>query len=537
MSAGAATSSPGPAGTSAWSPLRHPYFRALWLAAIGSNIGTWIHDVGAAWLMTELTPSPVMVSLMATATSLPIVLLALPAGALADIVDRRRLQLFMLTWVTLASAALGVLTLAGLTTPWVLLTLTFVMGLGVALNTPAFQATVPEMVPREDMPAAISLSAVAINVARGVGPALGGFVVAAWGSGVAFLINAATNFGPMAVLYAWPRPRRESALPAERLLGAMRAGWRYARHAPPLQAVLVRAGLFMFCASSLWALLPLVGRQELRLDAFYYGLMVGCVGLGAVSAVPILPRVRRRVATDALVAGATLLFAAVILALAHVRSYGWLCLAMYGGGIAWITLMSSFNVAAQLAAPGWVQARALAVYLLVFQGGMAAGGLVWGSVASRWGIPVALTAAAAGLAGGLVAALRYRLASAQGLDLSPSQHWPEPAAAQPMEPERAPVLVTVEYHIDPARAGEFSKAMGRLSRIRLRDGALNWNLFADAADPARYQEVFLVESWLEHLRQHARGTVADLDVEAEVRQFQVPGMPVAVSHLVAREVP
>jgi MFS family permease len=517
----------------AWSPLRHSLFRALWIASVVSNLGTWMEEVGEAWLMTDQTASPLLVSLLQTADSLPIFLLALPAGALADIVDRRRLLLFTQGWMCAAAAVLGVLTLLGLTTPWVLLAFTCALGVGTAFNVPAWQALTPELVSREELPAAAALGGVGFNIARSVGPALGGLIVAAAGPGAVFLLNGASFLGVIIVLYRLQRAPRQSVLPTERVAGAVRSGLRYVYHAPPLRAVLMRTLAFIVCGSALWGLLPVVGRRELKLTSVGYGVLLGCLGLGAVGGAAVLPSLRRRVPTDALVAVATILWAGVMTAFAFVQEVPVLCVLLLAGGMGWITLMSSLNVAAQTAVPSWVRGRALALYVLAFQGGMAAGSALWGSVAAHSSIPVALIAAATGLVLGLVTIAVYRLPNSEAVDLSPSLHWPAPVISTEPEAERGPVLVTVEYHIDPARAEEFARVTSELRPIRRRDGAVNWGLFQDLADPSRWVETFVVETWAEHLRQHERVTVEDRHVEDAVRAFQVGGDSPIVKHHIA----
>ncbi|MFB2919130.1 MULTISPECIES: MFS transporter [Aerosakkonema] len=513
-------------------PLRQPLFRSLWVASVASNIGTWMQNVGGVWLMTTLTPSPLMVALMQTATSLPVFIVGLPAGALADIIDRRRLLLFWQAWMLVAALLLGVLTLFHAITPWLLLALTFALGLGAAMNAPAWQAIVPELVSRPQLPTAITLNGVGFNVARAVGPALGGIVVAAAGAGVVFLLNAASFLGVMAVIYSWKRSQTKSALPAERTIGAIRAGLRYLKYAPVLRAVLLRTGVFIICGSALWALLPLVAKQELGLGSLGYGVLLGCIGLGAITGAFVLPKVRRKVSTDVLIVAGTVVFALATLALAYLRNLGLLYLALVAGGLAWIGIMSSLNAATQLAVPTWVQARSLSLYQLVFQGGIATGSAFWGLAAERWGNSTALSGAAIGLVIGLVAAVPYRLVTSEKLDLTPSLHWPEPVVAIELNPEQGPVLITIEYRIDTARSQEFAKAMHALSRLRRRDGAIRWGLWEDTADPSRYVETYVVESWAEHLRQHERFTVADRTEEARVRAFHIGDKPPIVSHLI-----
>ncbi|HJQ35184.1 MAG TPA: MFS transporter [Pyrinomonadaceae bacterium] len=523
----------GEKGNSAWAPLRRPLFRALWVAAVASNVGTWMHNVGAEWLMTTLAPTPIMVALMQTAETSPTFLLALPAGALADIVDRRRLLIFSQTWMLVAAVGLAVSTIAGITTPTVLLLLTFALGLGAAMNAPAWQAIVPELVGREELPHAVSLNSVAFNIARAVGPALGGVVVAALGSWAVFLLNSFSFVGIIIVLYRWRRERAESISPTERVLGAMRAGLRYTRHAPELRNVLVRTGVFALCASALWAMLPLVARTQMGLGAFGYGVMLGGLGAGAIVGAVVLPRARASVSVNLLVVLGTVVFAGATLALAYVRVYWLLCAAMLAGGVAWMTTMSSFNISVQTVVPEWVRARALALYLLVFFGSLAAGSAAWGTVAEHVGIATALLAAASALVVGLAATPLFPLRGGEGLDLNPSLHWSEPTFVYEPHPDRGPVLVTVEYLINPARAEEFARAMQEMKRILRRDGALRWGLFADTARPGRYLETFLVESWAEHMRQHARVTKEDLAVNEHVRSFHLGDAPPVVTHLVA----
>jgi MFS family permease len=379
-------SDPSPAQPSPWRPLRHPTFRSLWIATVASNVGTWLQSVGAAWLMTSLTSSAVMVALVQAATSLPMFLLSLPAGALADVVDRRKLLLFTQSWMTVAAAGLGILTFAGRTGPWTLLLFTTLLGLGAALNQPAWQAIVPELVPREELPPAITLGSIGFNIARAAGPALGGLIVAAAGAQANFLLNALSFLGVVVVLYRWERPEESSVLPAERFLGAMRTGVRFVRHSPEVLAVIVRGAVFVVCASSLWALLPVVARTELGRGPTGYGLLLTALGIGAVAGAMALPRLNRKGSTDLIVAVASLVFAGGILALGYVRSFWLLFAALLAAGGAWLSLLSSLNVAIQTLVPSWVRGRALSVYMLFIFGGLAGGSALWGAVAERAGV-------------------------------------------------------------------------------------------------------------------------------------------------------
>jgi MFS family permease len=514
--------------TTAWAPLRRRQFRALWAAQMASNFGTWMQNVGAAWLMTRLGPSPLMVALVQSATSLPVFLVALPAGAIADLVDRRRLLLFTQTWMLAAAGVLGVLTLSGATTPAILLGLTFALGLGSAMNGPGWQATVSELVPLEELTPAVALNSLSFNVARALGPALGGLVVLLAGSGMTFLLNAVSFLGVIVVLYLWRRKPADSVLPMERMLSAMKAAGRYVRHAPPVKAVLAREAAFVFCAAALWALLPVVAASELKTRAVGYGVLLGFIGAGAVCGATLYTAVRRAFRADVVAAAGSLMFGMGTLALAQVRVFALLCGAMFIAGMAWTWTMSSFNVTAQTSAPAWVRARVLATYLFTFQGGLAAGSAAWGALATRLGLSTALCAAGLGLAAGLLLMLRYRLAETTPPDVEPSLHWPEPALAVEPEPHHGPVLITVEYRVVPENAGLFREAMREMARIRRRDGAVDWGLYHDAADPNRYIETFVLDSWVEHMRQHARMTVSDRAIEERARALA--SAPPKVSH-------
>jgi MFS family permease len=521
---------------SGWSPLRHSLFRALWIAAVASNVGTWMHNVGAEWLMATIAPTPLMLGLMQTAENSPTFLLALPAGALADIVDRRRLLLITQTWMLVSAVALGTLTLLGLQSPTILLTLTFSLGLGSALNAPAWQAIVPELVDREELSHAISLNSVAFNIARAIGPALGGFIVAAIGAWAVFFLNSVSFVGVLFVIFRWKRQPIESISPTERVMGAMRAGLRYTGHSPDLRAVLVRTGIFVSCASALWAMLALVAKVQLGRSALGYGVLLGGLGAGAIIAAMFLPALRRALEINRLVMIGSLIFAICTLVLAEVHLFIPLCIVMVVAGVAWMSVMSSFNICVQTIVPEWVRARALAIYLLTFFGSTAAGSLVWGTVATHVGISTALLIAAGALGGGLILSPFFKMRIGDQLDLSPSLHWTDPAVVAEPHPESGPILVLTEYEVEPERAEEFLAAVKHLGEIIKRDGASRWGVFQDPSMPRRFVHTFLVESWAEHLRQHARITKEDKIIQDRVRAFHAGPRPPAVSHLVATNV-
>jgi MFS family permease len=517
----------------AWSPLAVPAFRIVWIAVLISNIGGWMASVATAWLMTTLDPSPLMVSLVSVVTGLPLFLFALPAGALADIVDRRKLLIFAQFFMVALVIVLLLMSMTGLITPLTLLILIFLIETGTAFETPAFLAVLPELVPKKQLQPALALNGVGINISRIVGPALGGLVVGAVGVVAALAINAVT-FGAVIFAYArLPPTKPETCLPAERLFAAMRTGWRFTRESSALKATLVRAAAFFLSASSYWALLPLVARDQLAAGAGGFGVLFGCHGAGAVLGALLLPYVRERMSPDKLVLGGGLLAAAMtaLLATAHHIAIAIPIMLITGAGS--LAIMSTLMLSAQVALPPWVKARGLAVVQMVFSGALTLGSLLWGALADQVGIPWTLLTAGVGLAGASFLTLRWRLPAQEAEDYRPSLHWPLPTTAGSIADDRGPVMVTVEYRIDPARSTAFAEALERRGHVRRRDGALFWEHFADAADPARHIEVFIAESWMEHLRQHERVTVGDRALEDELRTFQLGEAAPVVTHLIS----
>ncbi|MBV8475552.1 MAG: MFS transporter [Acidobacteria bacterium] len=401
--------------TSALAPLREPLFRSLWIAAVISYTGTWMQNVGAGWLMTTLTMSPFMVGLVQAAATLPVFLVILPAGALADMVDRRRLLLLAQSWMVFASGTLGVLTLLHAVTPWILLLFTFLLGLGAVMNDPAWQAITPEIVSSEQHASAVALNSAGFNVARAVGPAVGGLIVAAAGCGTTFLLNALSFFGVILFLYHWKR-RPNGGVRSQRVLYAIQTGFHYVRQSSLVQSVLIRTATFSLAASAIWALLPIIARPH---GATGYGFLLACFGSGALSGAAILPRVKRRMSVDGVVGFAIVLFAAATFAAGVVHRFSPLCIVLFAGGIAWIAILACLNVAAQTMSPDWVRARCLSMYLLVLQGGMALGSTLWGALASKIGVPAALLCSALTLIAGLVSIRRHRL-TARDLAMAPS---------------------------------------------------------------------------------------------------------------------
>jgi MFS family permease len=517
----------GPA--SAWAPIRdYPIFRALWIAQFASNVGTWMQTVGAQWLLIDR--SPLLVALVQTASSLPIVPLALPAGAWADLVDRQRLLLGAQFGMFVAAATLAAVTFLGAASPAVILTLTFLLGCGNAVAGPAWQAIQPDLVDRAVLPQAAALNGVNMNLARAVGPALGGVIVAIAGAGWVFALNAASFVGIAAVLARWRAPERGDKGSRERLVEALRAGGRYVRHALIVRRLLYRAILFIPAASAVWALLPVVAARNLHLGSAGYGLLLGMVGVGAVTGALVIPRLRARVGSARLVTWATFVTAAAIGLVATFSNAVLVGIALVPVGGAWIAVMSSLNSGLQLALPNWARARGLAYYLAVFQGTQAVGAVIWGVVADRTSVTTALLLAAAVLALGAVLGLRAPMPDTSKLDRTPSAHWPAPQLMFTPNADDGPVLVTLTYRVPEHNVAAFTDAMRHVGRSRRRTGALRWELFRDGAEPTKFVESYLVGTWAEHLRQREhRLTGADRRFEEEAQRYTL-GAP-QVAHL------
>jgi MFS family permease len=517
-----------PADRSPWHPLRLPVFRSLLIADLVSDTGMFMQSVGAAWLMLSLTPNPTMVALVQTVSTLPYFLIAIPAGALADIVDRRKLILCTELWMFAWSLVLAVLTIAGVMSPWLLLLLILLFSMGAALEGPGWQAIFPELVSKQDLTPALALNGIEFNLSRAVGPGLAGIVVAVAGAATAFVVNAFSFLGVIAVIYRWKRPLRKRLTPVETIGEGISAGFRYFRYSPDLRGIVLRAGVAMLFVSAFWALLPIVA-GDLGAGSIGYGLLLSSFGAGAIAGALLLSRLRSQISTESILSAGIAIVALVIATLGYLHKLVFLCPVLFVGGIAWTPFMSVLNTVVQNLAPEWVRARVLAFYLLVFQGSIAAGSVLWGAVAGRFGLRITFSAAAIGLAASLVLRVHYAVPREIG-DLSTWNHWPSLTAfAQPALDE-GPVLVTVEYMIGPEKAEDFKNAMYHYQNVRRRDGAIRWNLYYDAKIPARYLETFIVRSWAEHLRQHDRFTVADRKVEDLVHSLVQ--QPPRVSHFI-----
>jgi len=516
-----------PVSTSLWRPLKSSTFRNLLTANVVSDIGTFMQSVGAAWLMVSLKAGPMYVALTQTASALPFFLLALPAGAIGDIVDRRRIILSTEIWMAAVALVISAITIGGLMSPVLLLILTFALSAGDAFESPTWRAVLPELVEKEDLAAASALNGIEFNFARAVGPALAGTVVAFAGVGTAFLINTLSFLGVIVVVARWRRPTTKRATPPETVAGATLAAIRYVRYSPGVLKVLVRAGTAMFFASGLLALLPSVAHR-INGSPVGYGVLLGGFGCGAVLGALAMQRARARWSADVVVSSGIAIFGLATVAAGTLRAVLPLGAVMVVGGAAWVSFISLFNVQVLSQAPDWVRARVLGVSLLVFQGAVAGGSATWGAVAAHAGLSRALVWAGVGGILSVALGFFFRLSDAM-VDLTPWNHWRAPAVGADAD-LGGPILVTVEYDVVFERAAEFLEAMREYGRVRRRDGASRWGICRDLEIPDRYVETFIVSSWAEHLRQHDRITRADSGIEERLRSC-IRGEP-GVRHLV-----
>ena len=509
----------------ALAPLKDPVFRGLWLAWLAANMTMWMNDVAAAWLMTSLTTSPVMVALVQTASTLPVFLLGLPSGALADILDRRRYFAATQLWVSVNALVLAGLSLAGLLTANMLLLLTFSNGVGLAMRWPVFAAIVPQIVSRAEMPAALALNGIAMNLSRVIGPVLAGALLAAFSPAVVFVLNTVLAAVAFVLILRWKSTPRSSALPGERFVGAMRVGLNFTAQSPRLKVIMLRIFLFFLQSTALVALLPLVARSLHGGGAGTFTVMMSCVGAGAIVAALYFPRLRQRFNRDQFVSGGTLIHAVLSCLIVGVAEI-WVALpAMVVIGMAWISVANSLTISAQVAMPDWVRARGMSIYQMALMGGAAAGSLVWGQVASMVGVREAVFGAAAFGVVVLVLTRRLTVEGGAEIDFTPAPPRSAPSPSDTVGPDEGPVMVTLEYQIDPARAADFADVMQRTRRARLRQGALSWGLFRDVAEPGRYVEYFVDENWLEHQRRLERFTAFDADLRAQRLAFHLGAEP------------
>jgi MFS family permease len=533
------------------SPFKSAIFRTLWIAVLFSYVGAAMYDVGASWLMTSLAPNPLFVSLITTATTLPIFLFALPSGILSDIFDRRSILLITCAYMFTISTMLGILTLIGLTTPTILLILTFALGAGTTMIRTPIIPTMSRLVSGSELPAALTLSALASNIGRVVGPTVGGFIVAAIASWAVFFLNSASFIGMIIVLSRLPRKsnvqqqhnqhqqhQQQSSLPPENIIRAILVQMRYVRYSQAAHVLIVRAGLFTLCSSALLSLLPLLAKSELGLDSTGFGLLLGSFGMGAiVCGIVILPRLRPKASVESLITGSIALLAIVTFTMGYVRDFGILCIVMGIGGPAYITILSKVYTIGIKSAPKWIGARVLAVYLLVLNGGFVVGSVIWGTVANVFGIPITLLVASLALGASIIAKKRYSSTLLDDLDFTPaSDHWslPPQSSVDPSQNENQ-ALITIEYNkIDPKLSDEFEQSIHELGRLLKSEGMAYWELFQDPSDISHYIEIRIADTWTDHIRQHEYVTRNVQVMEDRIRELIKDCPQPIISHYIGK---
>lgn len=519
--------------TSPWSPLSISTFRWLWLATLVSNIGTWMHEVGAGWLMTTLTTSPVIVALLQTATSLPAFFILLPSGALSDILDRRLYLMSGIIGMCVVAFAIAIMTLFGLINQWSLLLLTLLLGIGAAMIMPAWQSIIPEVVPRTELQSAIGLNTLGMNVSRAIGPLIAGQLIAYAGIGAVFICNALSFIFIITVLARWKRVAPETSLPPERFNHAISTGLRYAKHSPALHATIYRSIGFYFFASVMWSLLPLIARVLLEGDEHTYSYLFSSISIGAIGNALLLPRWRKYLNNDQLITASAIVFAIGMSITALVHNHVVAILALSLCGAAWITVMTCAQMSAQTALPNWIRSRGMAVFLTFFMGSLGIGPIVWGSVAELTDLPTAMLIASAGLVIATIFSRRWPLSGNDKLDHTPSRHWSKPEPVLAISHEQGPVMINVRYEVAAEQLPQFMPDLLLLGKARRRDGATAWQMFEDAGKPGSYLEVYVVNSWLDHLRQHERISRQDALIQERIRNLLLPGTEPVVTHYVS----
>ncbi len=520
---------------SALSPLRYPVFRGVWAASTVSNLGVLIQSVGASWLMIAIAPSADMVALVLASVYLPITLFSLVAGAVADNLDRRKVMLAAQAFMLIVSATLAGFAWSGWITPWLLLIFTFLMGCGSAFNGPAWQASVGDMVPRAELPGAVALNSMGFNIARSAGPAIGGAIVAAAGAAAAFAVSAVSNIGLIVVLLRWRPPANPRTLPRETLGIAMGAGVRFVAGSPAIRTVLVRSAVFCIAASGLMALMPLLAKDRLGGGPLTYGLLLGAFGVGAVAGAVGNAKLRQRMSTGAIVGWTSVAFA-LAGSIAAVSTHLLVTMAaLLVAGAGWLLALATFNVAVQMSAPRWVVARALSIYQMAAFGGLASGSWLWGEVAADTSVTLALLAASVVMLGGAALGRWWPVAQTKELNLDLLQMWKEPSTAVPVDGRTGPVVITIEYAIREADLGEFMGAMVERRRVRRRDGARNWRLLRDLADPEVWIERYETPTWLDYVRHNSRMTHHDAAISERLRTLHCGRDAPVVRRMIERQ--
>jgi len=512
---------------SAFSPLSYPAYRIIWISTLFANLGSLIQNVGAGWMMTSLTASHDMIALVQASTTLPIMLLAIPAGAMADNYDRRKVMLVSQSFMALVSAALAAAAWAGVLTPWSLLCFTFLLGLGTALHLPSWQASVRDLVPREDLASAVTLNAMSFNMMRSLGPAIGGLVVAWSGPSAAFAINAISYLALIWALWVWKKPVEEKNLPGERLGSAIAVGLRYVLLSPNLIRIMTRGFIFGIAAVVLLALLPAVTRDLLKASAEVYGILLGAFGVGAIFGALASPKLRQRFRIETIIAGSFVTFALGVTLLGLSHSVATAIPGLMIAGLAWVMALSLFNVSAQLATPRWVVGRVIAIYQTATFGGMAFGSWLWGAVSEVWGPVAALLLAALFMLGGALWGRFFPMPEFSEVDLDPANSFHAPALRLNLKARSGPIMVMLDWEIPAERTEDFLKEMAERRRVRLRDGARQWSLMRDLENPDIWVEAYHVPTWDEYIRHNQRRTRNDaVNFERLLALHKGPGRPV-----------
>lgn len=523
---------------SPWEPLRNPTFRMLWLVWTTSNICMWANDVAAAWLMTSLTTSATLIAMVTTASSLPVFLLGLPSGALADIVDRRKYFMVTQIWVATNAAVLYLVSITVGLTPTLLLLLVLTNGIGLAMRWPVYAAIIPELLPRAHLPLGLALNGIAVNVSRIVGPLVAGAIIAAAGSEYVFAMNGALSIGCALVLFRWKRQEKPpSVLPGERFIGAMRLGWQYVRESRRMKDAIVLTCSFFLHATALIALLPLVAKRMQDGGAGVFTLLLAALGIGAVIAATQLPKLRHRWSRDRLAFYGSILQSLSTAVVAFADHFWMAGPAMFLGGAAWIITANSVSVSAQLALPDWVRARGMAIYQMAIMGGTALGAFIWGRLAESTSVPVSLACCSLSMLGALFFTRHRKLEGAQEEDHTPTHPFQEPVPKLPIQMHDGPVMITLEYMIDPNRRREFESIMAESRSARLRQGAVSWGLFEDVERPGRFVEYFACATWADYLRRYQRFTAMDERLQAMRHAFHMGDEPPRIGRFIAGHPP
>ncbi|MBB6262002.1 MFS family permease [Paenochrobactrum gallinarii] len=524
-----------PQRASPLAPFQHKTFRALWSATLVSNLGGLIQAVGAGWMMTTIATSQDMVALVQASTTLPVMVFSLAAGALADNYDRRRIMLTAQSLMLIVSLALAVFAYFNLLTPWLLLSFTFLIGCGGALHNPSWQASMGDIVPREDLPAAVALNSMSFNLMRSIGPAIGGFIVAAAGAAMAFIINAFSYITLLIALWQWQPPKSQNTLPRESFGRAIAAGLRYVSMSPNLLKVMFRGFLFGLSGIAILALLPIIARDLVSGNAITYGMMLGAFGFGAIGGAMLSARLREVMSNEWIVRLAFLMFAVSCICLGFSTKFWLSWLLLLPAGVSWVLALSLFNVTVQLSTPRWVVGRALALYQTATFGGMAAGSWIWGSIAESHGVALSLIIAGIVLIGGAILGLMFKLPEFDALNLDPLNRFNEPELKLDIRSRSGPIVIMIDYKIEQNDVTEFLSLMADRRRVRIRDGAQQWALLRDLEHPETWTESYHVPTWVEYVRHNQRRTQADAEIWVRLKALHRGENPPFVHRMIERQ--